>query len=200
MLTKNCQIEVYASKLRKRSEENRRNAQGDSTTLSELKVIDIVNASAISIAKEMELWLNFQDIFKLGIPIPSGVENDVYLSEDGNAVYKVNNLMLSHSVLDLLDRLIIHNSIFPQTRYDLYGFTGLSGNSIYPILIQDYIKDVTFSTPDEIKSYMISLGFQEKSESCFTNGDIEVSDLYPRNVLKDSNGDLYVVDANYKIL
>ena len=47
---------------------------------------------------------------------------------------------------------------------------------------------------------MISLGFQEKSESCFTNGDIEVSDLYPRNVLKDSNGDLYVVDANYKIL
>ncbi|MBQ4035394.1 MAG: hypothetical protein IKP81_03090 [Paludibacteraceae bacterium] len=200
MLAKNCQIEVYAGKLRRRSEENCRNAQGDRTPLSNFKVTDIVNASAISIAKEMELWLSFQDVVKLGVPIPSGVENDVYLSEDGNTVYKVNNLMLSHSVLELLDRLILHNSIFPQTRYELYGFTGFSGNSVYPILTQDYIKDVTFSSPSDIKDYMTSLGFSETAEACFSNGDIEVSDLYPRNVLKDLNGDMYVVDANYRIL
>lgn len=200
MLAKNCQIEVYAGKLRRRSEENCRNAQGDRTSLSDFKVTEIVNASAYSLAKEMELWLNFQDVVKLGIPIPSGVENDVYLSEDGNTVYKVNNLMLSHSVLNLLDRLILHNSIFPQTRYELYGFTGFGSNSIYPILQQDYIKDVTFSTPEDIKDYMESLGFQETAEASFSNEDIVISDLYPRNVLKDLNGDLYVVDANYRIL
>lgn len=200
MLAKNCQIEVYASKLRRRSEENCRNAQGDRTSLSEFKVTDIVNTTAISLAKEMDLWLSFQDVVKLGIPIPSGVENDVYLSEDGNTVYKVNNLMLSHSVLDLLDRLIIHNSIFPQTRYELYGFTGFNGNSVYPILMQDYIKDVTFSSPNDVKAYMTSLGFSETAEACFSNEIIEVSDLYPRNVLKDLNGDIYVIDANYRIL
>ena len=47
---------------------------------------------------------------------------------------------------------------------------------------------------------MTSLGFSETAEACFSNGDIEVSDLYPRNVLKDLNGDMYVVDANYRIL
>ena len=200
MLAKNCQIEVYAGKLRRRSEENCRHAQGDRTSLSDFEVIDIVNASAFSLAKEMGLWLNFHDIAKLGVPFPSGVENEVYLSKDGNTVYKINNLMLSPSVLDLLDRLILHNSIFPQTRYELYGFTGFGGNSTYPILSQDYIKDVTFSSPLEINCYMESLGFLETGEARFSNGDIEISDLYPRNVLKDINGDIYVIDANYKIL
>lgn len=47
---------------------------------------------------------------------------------------------------------------------------------------------------------MESLGFLETGEARFSNGDIEISDLYPRNVLKDINGDIYVIDANYKIL
>ncbi|MCQ2191855.1 MAG: hypothetical protein MJZ23_03185, partial [Paludibacteraceae bacterium] len=53
MLAKNCQIEVYASKLRRRSEENCRNAQGDRTPLSEFKVTDIVNTTGGCIKIDM---------------------------------------------------------------------------------------------------------------------------------------------------
>lgn len=81
MLAKNCQIEVYAGKLRRRSEENCRHAQGDRTSLSDFEVIDIVNASAFSLAKEMGLWLNFHDIAKLGVPFPSGVESQDYIKD-----------------------------------------------------------------------------------------------------------------------
>lgn len=36
------------------------------------------------------------------------------------------------------------------------------------------------------------------SEATFTNKEVEISDLYPQNVLKDKDGDLYVVDAEFR--
>lgn len=200
MLEKNCPIEVFANELQRRSAENQRNAQRDSHTLSEREIIDIDNLSAESLAKSLSIWLEFSDIFSLGTPAPSGVENDVYLSEEGHLVYKINNLMTSKSVTGLLKRLLIHNSIFPQTSYELYGFTGFGNGSIYPILRQDYIINATYATPIEIETYMAALGFQKINDSTFTNNEIIVSDLFPRNVLKDIDGDIFVVDAEFQNL
>jgi hypothetical protein len=45
---------------------------------------------------------------------------------------------------------------------------------------------------------MQSIGFHKIGNGSFGNGIYEVSDLFPRNVLKDKNGVLYVVDANVK--
>lgn len=108
--------------------------------------------------------------------------------------------MTSKSVTGLLNRLLIHNSIFPQTSYELYGFTGFGNGSIYPILRQDYIINATYATPIEIETYMAALGFQKINDSTFTNNEIIVSDLFPRNVLKDIDGDIFVVDAEFKNL
>ncbi len=46
--------------------------------------------------------------------------------------------------------------------------------------------------------YMAAIGFQKISESKYSNGIVEVSDLHPRNVLRDSEGDIYVIDAEFK--
>ena len=48
-------IEVFADELRRRSEKNQRNAQSDSTTLSERSIIDIDNSTAENFAKEVKL-------------------------------------------------------------------------------------------------------------------------------------------------
>jgi hypothetical protein len=48
--------------------------------------------------------------------------------------------------------------------------------------------------------YMAALGFQKISEAKFSNGIVEVSDLHPRNVLRDSEGDLYVIDAEFRLV
>lgn len=49
-----------------------------------------------------------------------GSEHDIY-AEDGR-VFKRNNLVYNPSLLDYLNRLIIHNSIFPESAYRLEGF------------------------------------------------------------------------------
>ncbi len=200
MLEKNCPIEVFADKLRRRSSEDQSNAQGDSSKLSPRQLIDVNNRAAEALAKEMGLWLDFSDVCNLGTPAPSGMENEVYLNNEGNLVYKVNNLMLSHSVGEFLNRLMLHNAYFPQTRYDLYGFTGFGRGSIYPIIVQDYIEDVTYATPEDIDLYMSKLGFHQVGEARYSDDTIEIFDLRPRNVLKDQDGDIYVVDADFRVI
>ncbi|MBR1903134.1 MAG: hypothetical protein IJ826_09185 [Bacteroidaceae bacterium] len=69
---------------------------------------------------------------------------------------------------------------------------------MYPILRQDFILNEREATPIEIDMYMAAIGFQKISESKYSNGIVEVSDLHPRNVLRDSEGDIYVIDAEFK--
>ncbi|MCH5174864.1 MAG: hypothetical protein J1F40_03165 [Prevotellaceae bacterium] len=198
MLKESCRIEVFADKLRRRSEESTGNAQKNSGALPQQVTADAVSHIAEAIAKENGLWIDFHNITSLGTPLPSGVENDVYLSANGYWVYKVNNLMTSINLLKLFDRLILHNTIFPQTAYELQGFTGFGNGSIYPILRQNFIVYDREATPIEIDTYMSALGFEKVEDTKYTKDNIEVSDLHPRNVLKDIDGDIFVVDAEFR--
>ncbi|WP_410264325.1 LPD38 domain-containing protein [Barnesiella intestinihominis] len=158
---------------------------------------EIEARAAEEYAKENGLWIPMDKVFDLGTPGPSGNENDTYISNDGY-VYKVNNLMNSKGILPLFDRIKLHNQIFPSSRYEFVGFTGFDGRSIYPIFRQAYVHESTNATPEEIEEYMNTLGFSKINEHKYTNGDITISDLRPRNVLKDTDGDLYVVDAEFQ--
>ena len=63
------------------------------------------------------------DVFHLGVPGPSGHENDTYVAEQG--VYKVNNLLNNNgSIVALLHKILLHNAIFPDTAYSFRGFAG----------------------------------------------------------------------------
>ena len=68
MFKEGCRIEVFADELRRRSEENQRNAQSDSTTLSERSIIDIDNSTAENLAKEKNLWIDISEVVTLGTP------------------------------------------------------------------------------------------------------------------------------------
>lgn len=158
---------------------------------------EIEARAAEEYAKENGLWIPMDKVFDLETPGPSGNENDTYISNEGY-VYKVNNLMNSKGILPLFDRIKLHNQIFPSSRYEFVGFTGFDGRSIYPIFRQAYVHESTNATPEEIEEYMNTLGFSKINEHKYTNGDITISDLRPRNVLKDTDGDLYVVDAEFQ--
>ena len=148
-------------------------------------------------AKAHGLWMPMSDIFDLGVPGPSGNENDTYISND--TIFKVNNLLNSKGVVSLLERVILHNTIFPETFYYLMGFTGYDGRSVMPILRQDLIKDARPATVVEIDTYMAAIGFTKmEALGRYTNGTYLVWDVVPRNVLKDKDGDIYVIDAEIK--
>ncbi len=159
--------------------------------------LDVEQRAAEQYAKENGFWIPIDKMFDLGTPGPSGNENDTYVKED--MIYKVNNLLNSGSILRLFDKMLWHNDLFYDTAYSFYAFTGFDGRTVMPVLQQRLVKDAQPATPIEIETYMAALGFTKKNnEGRFSNGTYEVWDLVPRNVLKDKDGDIYVVDAEIK--
>ena len=148
-------------------------------------------------AKENGLWIPMERVFDLGTPGPSGNENDTYVSND--VIYKVNNLLNSGSIFRLFEKVRMHNEIFPDTFYQLHAFTGFDGRTIMPILRQDLVKDAEPTPQIAIDTYMAALGFnREDVDGRYSNTDYIVWDLIPRNVLRDRDGDIFVVDAEIK--
>ena len=102
----------------------------------------------------------------------------------------------SGGICKLLDKILLHNLIFPNTAYRLHGFTGYDGRTIMPVLEQERICEAKPATQIMIDTYMSALGFEKNGESGrFSNNDFVVWDVVPRNVLVDKDGDMYVIDA-----
>lgn len=68
-----------------------RDGEGDVTRL------DVEQRVAELYAKESGMWLPMDKVFELGVPGPSGNENDTYVKD--NIIYKVNNLLNSGSIV-----------------------------------------------------------------------------------------------------
>jgi len=149
------------------------------------------------LAKSNGFWIPMMDVFNLGVPGPSGNENDTYVAE--KVIYKVNNLLNSGSIVALLRKILMHNFIFPDTAYTFYGFAGFDGRTVQPIIIQPRVADAHPATQVMIDTYMAALGFEKSGiEGRYSNDTYEVWDIVPRNVLVDDEGDIYVVDAEIK--
>ena len=187
----NRRIHEVADELHRRCqlyEAQLRDSQGD------VNHLDVEQRVAELYAKENGMWLPMSNVFDLGVPGPCGNENDTFVSND--IIYKVNNLLNTGSILRLLDRVTWHNNLFYDTAYSLYTFTGFDGRTIMPVLKQRLIKDAVPATSIEIGTYMAAIGFSKQNdEGRYANDEYVVWDLVPRNVLRDKDGDIYVVDA-----
>ena len=168
---------------------------GDS--LKDVSRFETEQRVAEQMAKSQGFWVPMMDVFDLGVPGPSGNENDTYVGE--KVIYKVNNLLNSGSIVALLRKILMHNQIFPDTAYSFYGFAGFDGRTIQPVIIQPRIANARPATRIMIETYMAALGFEKTAqEGRFRNGQYEVWDVVPRNVLVDEEGDIFVVDAEIK--
>lgn len=154
---------------------------------------------AEQMAKAQGFWIPMLELFRLGVPGPSGHENDTYVAE--KVVYKVNNLLNSGSIVALFHKIVLHNTIFPDTAYVFYGFAGFDGRTVQPVFYQPRVANAKPASQIMIDTYMYALGFEKSSEEGrFSNGVYEAWDLLPRNVLVDAEGDIFVVDAEIKKL
>lgn len=168
---------------------------GDS--LQDVSRFETEQRAAEKMAKSQGFWIPMMDVFNLGVPGPSGNENDTYVGE--KVIYKVNNLLNSGSIVGLLRKILMHNFLFPDTAYSFYGFAGFDGRTIQPVIVQPRIADSHPATRIMIDTYMAALGFEKTTqEGRFRNSQYEVWDLVPRNVLVDNEGDVFVVDAEIK--
>ena len=172
-------------------EEESREGKGDGGRF------EIEQRAAEQYAKSVGMWIPMDKVFDLGEPGPSGNENDTYVS--GTIIYKVNNLLNSGGIVKLLDKVLLHNLIFPNTAYILHGFAGYDKRSVMPVLMQRRIRNAQPATQIMIDTYMSAIGFtKENDEGRYSNGTYVVWDVVPRNVLVDADGDMYVVDAEIR--
>ena len=146
--------------------------RGDS--LKDVSRFETEQRAAEQMAKSQGYWIPMMDIFDLGVPGPSGNENDTYVGE--KVIYKVNNLLNS-----------------------FYGFAGFDGRTIQPVIVQPRIANAHPATKIQIDTYLAALGFEKTTQDGrFRNSQYEVWDVVPRNVLVDDEGDIFVVDAEIK--
>ena len=153
----------------------------------------------IEYAKESSCWTDLKEITDNLKYLGSGAESDVYLDKDGRYVIKVVNYKAScETPLDFLNnRISLHNTLFPETVYELLGFTysyEIDEEGFYFILKQPFIdSEKPRPTQEEIDEYMKRKGFLIDDGTCVI-GDYAITDLAPRNFVKDNEGKLYCID------
>jgi hypothetical protein len=149
-------------------------------------------------AKEHGAWINnYREIIDRSIG--SGVESEVYLSKEGNTVIKFNNfsvLWQGYGYRLFLDRLLAHNELFDEVRYTIKGFTRID-DRVHIVLEQPLVEG-SKAPMDQVEAHLRSRGFEEVIKDGFplwTDGEYDVWDVTPENVLIDKDGKLLFIDA-----
>ena len=136
-------------------------------------------------------------------PIGSGKDSDVYHSRDGESVIKV-----SKGKEDIkrhrpdIDNIALFNYVFPGSKYEIIGYGEIGGKFVR--FLRQPIVDFTDSKPLTVEDrveYMERLGFRPMNaeKTAFTNGEIVASDIQGNNIVKDSLGNVRVIDADMRL-
>ena len=167
-------------------------------------------------AKQEGIWFDNLEVeptegteTDLGTYIDSGVENQVYIPKDNPKIvrkamrttdpFNKNN---PNEVLYHLDtRISEHNAGIGKTvPYTVIGFGKLSNGDFVVITEQPHIQNARLATRAEIKSEMEKMGYEQDGKDSFGNDNYFITDVNPKNVLVDGNGNLHFIDTIYDIL
>lgn len=160
------------------------------------------SARIISIAKENGLYITKSQIEALGDRkrLPSG-ESIVYFDEKNSLVYKVRNPFAKSNLKrlhaqDVIYEHLVHNILFPNTRYILHG-VGDENGEVRLVLSQPYISDkYPLPSMKRIEFYLQNgLGLMKENRYYYGNEWLAVTDVSNEgdNVLADEDN-LYFID------
>ena len=137
---------------------------------------------------------------------PSG-ECVVYVNETRGLVVKIKDPyakspMKGHSASDAIYEHIVHNLLFPNTKYKLMGITESSLGEVRFVLEQNYLKDgYEPTTQKQIDKYLEDrLKLRKEGKYWYGNEYFAITDVDPAsdNVLSDDNGNLFFIDPIIK--
>lgn len=168
-------------------------------------------------AKEEGIWIdNIEEEPEVGTEhnglgtfVDSGVENQVYIPDDNpNIVRKAMrttdpfNKENPNEVLYHLDtRISEHNAGIGSTvPYTVVGFGRLSNGDFVVITEQPRVIKSRLATDEEIKAEMLKMGYEQDGKHSFGDENHFITDVNPKNVLVDQQGNLHFIDTLYDIL
>jgi len=137
------------------------------------------------------LWIEKVDITNY---VSEGAEQKVYL-RDSEHVLKLNDAIYFETWHDYLHNLLLHNHFFPDTAYELIGFTELN-HVLFALVQQPFVISTAPTDLAEVRKFMESNGFMNTRNNDYFNADAGVilEDLHDENVLTQ-NGMLYFIDT-----
>lgn len=146
-------------------------------------------------------WIKDVDKFlsdRFGELISEGGEAKVY----DNGISLIKSIGLDYYILPCyaLDRISLHNTFFPETCLQVIGF-GRDVNDEFKIIVEQPFVEGSYLTEEEIETYVISLGFELKNRRNWTYSTpyVYLSDMHDENVIKSTDGIVYVLDCDIRI-
>ena len=130
--------------------------------------------------------------------VSEGAEQKVYLKDTEN-VLKLNDAIYYNSWKDYFYNLLLHNYFFPDTAYELIGFT--KDNAIlYAVVQQSYVSIITTTDLSQVKNFLTLNGFENVRNNDYYNPELGIilEDLHDENVLT-KNDILYFIDTVFYI-
>jgi hypothetical protein len=146
----------------------------------------------ISFAKENNLIR--EDFIDSELYLTEGGEAIVFLSVDGTHVIKINDGVYYNTWLDFLNSLCIHNLLFPETSYELIGFSFI--NELFAIVKQNFIVSNQDVNLEEVETILETNGFNKIKKLDYYNQEIGIrlEDIHDENVIKQ-NGVYFFIDT-----
>ncbi len=165
-----------------------------SFTSSEIKDSKLIKREE---AKKLEVFISENDLWKIvdiSKYVSEGAEQKVYLL-DTIHVLKLNDAIYYPSWKDYFHNLLMHNYFFPDTAYELIGFTK-QDEILYAIVEQSYVTLTEPTDLEQVKSFLLHNGFTNTRNNDYFNADLGIilEDLHDENVLT-RNGILYFIDT-----
>lgn len=139
---------------------------------------------------ENKLWI----VVDLTQYVSEGAEQKVYL-KDAENVLKLNDSIYYNSWKDYLNNLLLHNYFFPDTAYDLIGFTK-DNDILYAVVQQAYVSITATTDLKQVKEFLTLNGFENNRNNDYINRELGIilEDLHDENVLT-RNKVLYFIDT-----
>ncbi len=146
-------------------------------------------------AIDKEFWISDKDV--LGEIADRGSENEVYMDPKAEVVNKLNDFRYADDNLEtFFQRISIHNQLFADCAYSLKGFAENQEGKVCAVLEQPFIRADREASIEEIAGALALMGFIPMQDGeYFTNGEVDIFDALPNNVLHGVDGNLFFIDT-----
>lgn len=177
------------------------------TTLEQTRAEQVETKRLFDIAKENGLFIDRETIDKFGDKLCTKTgECEIFYNEKESLIYKVKDPFAKWVIKELhaedaIYEHIIHNLLFPNTRYKFIGIAEDEGN-LRIVLTQPYISSTNaHPTDEEIIYHLKTLGLEPNGPYFYGNEYVTVTDIGTAsdNVLKGDDGELYFIDPIIKL-
>ncbi len=129
-------------------------------------------------------------------------ENEVFYDKNKGMWFKRNDLSYHDSYLGFLQRVALHNRLFPEASLALEGFMVDYNRStpdrvpmLKPVISQRHIPSSKGAEPHEVEKFMSLQGYEKINQTDYYDPvrHIRVEDLHNENVLIH-DGTIYIID------